>query len=493
VIARHASGALLAAATGALVASSSDVLAVAGAITALAVGHATLRWASGAPATWHPDRLVGPLVSCWLLVSIASTHTFVPSDVSGGGPPLSVENVLRSAAFAVVGAVALYAVRRLEPTLHEARPPVVLLALPAWTTLSALWSFSPPLAAVGGARMAVTVALAWATLALARVDPGAARALVRSYLRWFLLATTALVVLGHLFGPASVWDVGGGTERFTWPGAHPLTAAFLLSVAVVIAAAVPARLLGIPPALRAGIGVLVAAALLANNSRQTLLAVVVAVVLGVELLRVRNPLLRRIGLPLVGAAASAAALVFGDVIVEYVLRGQEPSSLATGNGRLQLWGIGIRALRTPFDWLAGLGEGASRTVFLEAGPWAYSAHNSVLSALVDTGAVGVVALAAMVLATLLAAWRARLWRSELGLPLALLLVPVLVKGAGAGSLTASSPALSILLLVAAVSMAGRGALVPADPAREPGLPPLASGRDAAEASSARPVSPRSWR
>ena len=93
--------------------------------------------------------------------------------------------------------------------------------------------------------------------------------------------------------------------------------------------------------------------------------------------------------------------------------------------------------------LAGLGEGASRTVFLEAGPWAYSAHNSVLSALVDTGAVGVVALAAMVLATLLTAWRARLWRSELGLPLALLLVPVLVKGeiaAVAGRLLAATGA-----------------------------------------------------
>jgi O-antigen ligase len=265
-----------------------------------------------------------------------------------------------------------------------------------------------------------------------------------------------LVGLGVAFGPQYVVTSDENRERFTWVGAHPLLAGLVLSVALVIVAATPGKVLRMPPWMRAASGVVFVAALVPNHSRQSWLGLAVALVVALVLAGRLNPLFRWIGAPLIGAGVVAGVIYAGPQLWDYVLRNEESEALGTGNGRLGLWSIGYRALDTPFDWMAGLGHGITRTVFVAEEPWARTAHSSFLAVLVATGLIGMF----LFLATLVLITRnmvsARLWeQAPTGLTLTLLYVVVLLNAVVADSLAEPTLGFAMLYLIAAVAAAGR--------------------------------------
>ena len=81
-------------------------------------------------------------------------------------------------------------------------------------------------------------------------------------LRWFVRISLLLVALGVVFGPQYVVTSDENRDRFTWIGAHPLLAGLILSVALVIVAATPARVLRMPPWMRAASALVLVAALI---------------------------------------------------------------------------------------------------------------------------------------------------------------------------------------------------------------------------------------
>src|SRR5690606_19024834 len=204
--------------------------------------------------------------------------------------------------------------------------------------------------------------MGWATLALARVDPDAFRRVMGGILRWYVRTIALLVALGAAFGPIYVPTSPENLKRFSWIGAHPNGSGLLMAVAAVILVTAPPRVLRHPAWVSvAALGGL-AVVMYMNHSRTAWACLAGGLVLAVLLSSRLHPLVRWVGIPLMAVGGVVAIMFMGDDIWGYILRDRDTESLATGNGRLELWGIGIRALDGPFDWLAGLGYGAARTI-----------------------------------------------------------------------------------------------------------------------------------
>ena len=403
-----------------------------------------------------PSWFVAPLTISWLLLLLLPVHKFSHRGYSDTGPSLSLESFVEVLVFAGVALVALAVLRSLEPTLAVARPPLVLFLFPVWTATTGLWSATGAFAMVRGAQMAVVALLAWATIALARADDAALREVVESVLRWFVRIALGLVALGVAFGPQYVVTSDENRDRFTWIGAHPLLAGLILSVAFVIVAATPARVLRMPAWMRVASAVVLIAALVPNHSRQSWLGIAVALVVALILAGRLNPLFRWIGAPLVGAGVVASIMYAGPQLWDYVLRNEESETLGTGNGRLGLWSIAYRHLETTFDWMAGLGHGVTRTVFVADEPWARTAHSSFLAALVATGLIGMFLFVVTLVLITRDIARARLWeQAPTGLTLTLLYVVILLNAVVADSLAEPTLGFAMLYLIAAVAAVGR--------------------------------------
>lgn len=427
----------------------------------LVVGNvAALRWRQwrSTPSGLDLGRFVGPVAACWLWLVLMPAHSFVRSGYRPGGPALDTEALLQLAGFGGVAVVAMTILRALEPSPDALRPPALLFLLPLWTVVTCLWSATGAYAFVRGWMMATASLLAWVTVALGRADPGAAEAVLAAVMRWFVRVSLVLVVLGVLFGPLYVSASEANLERFTWIGAHPLLAGIVLSVALVIVATTPASALGVPPWVRALMGVIFLGALVPNHSRQMWLALIIVLVAALALQGRLTPLFRWVGAPLLGAAAVAGIMFWGPEIWEYLLRNDDSDQLSTGNGRLALWGIGLRALDSPFDVLFGLGHGVTRDLFVVEAPWAHTAHSSFLNALVSLGVIGLCLLVALLAVMARDLWVGRVWsRSASGMTLTLLFVLVLIHGVVSDNLVIPNFDFGLLYLIAASAMVHRWA------------------------------------
>jgi hypothetical protein len=435
-------------------------LVLGGALVAANVG--LLGWRARRPqrSASDPRGFAGPLAASWLVVSLLPVHKLSHRGITESGPAVDLESLLHVAVFAAAALLALVVVRTLEPTTERTRPPVLLLLLPTWTITSGLWSATGAYAVVRGALLAAVAMLAWATVALGRADRTALDAVVGSYVRWFVRLSLGFVALGVLFGPRYVSAGEANLDRFTWMGAHPLAASVILSAAAVLVVVSPTPVLRLPAVLRLATGVVLVVALVANHSRQSWAFLAVALVLYLLLAGRVTPTLRFVGIPLLGAAAVAALLLRGPQIWDYLLRNEDSDQLSSGNGRLDLWGIGARALETPVDWLIGLGHGVTRTVFVAEAPWARTAHSSFLNALVSVGLVGLGLLVAVLVLTARDVIAARLWqRAPHGTALTLLLVVAVLNGIVSDNLVIPNLNFALLNLVAAFATVAR-----ADPA-----------------------------
>jgi hypothetical protein len=344
------------------------------------------------------------------------------------------------------------------------------------------WSTTSPYAMVRGLQMLAIALLAWATVAVGRIDPVALRAIVERFLRWFVWITLTLCALGVAFGPKYVAIARSNRGRFTWIGAHPTGSGLILGVALVIAVAASGRVLRMPLLVQAGAAVALAAAMYDNHSRAAWIGLGAALATALALRGFVSWIVRRISVPVALAGVVAGLYYHGSAVWEYMLRDRDSESFATGNGRRELWKIGFRSLDTAFDWVFGLGYGVTRTLFLEEAPWAGEAHSSVLAYLVTAGVVGVLIFVATVGRTAVDVIRVRLWGAGAsGAALASVLVLVVVNGMTSDILAEPHTGFAILYLVAAVALAAlhvplrrgpayapAGALILEDAPAEPG-------------------------
>jgi O-antigen ligase len=253
--------------------------------------------------------------------------------------------------------------------------------------------------------MLIVSVLAWATLALARRDPALLTAMLAVTFRWFVRIALGLVAVGVVLGPIYVPAGGENLERFTWIGAHPNGAALIITTAILLTLTAPMADLRLRSGSRAIVVAVLIAALFSNHSRTAWLEFLVAGLLVFFFAGRLRPLLHWVGVPVIAFVGVLVSVFWWDSVWSYILREGDSEDLATGHGRLELWGVGFRALDTPFDWLCGKGYGVSRTLFLPVGAWAKSAHNSVLSWLVSGGLIAVVLVLAIVVITIRGLWR----------------------------------------------------------------------------------------
>ena len=350
-----------------------------------------MRWFAGRPLRSGDTRreLAGPLTISWLVLTLLPAHNFAARSGADAVSAIGVQPVIELLVFCGVGVFAVATIRRLEPTLAVARPPVVLFLLPVWIVTTSTWSATGIYAFVRGTQLVVLATLAWATLSAGRRDPALVDDLLELFSRWFLRITLVLCAFGLAFGPLFVAVAGSNAGRFSWVGAHPNESGLVLSVAIVIVFAAPSAMLRLTPLTSAAVGAGLVFAMYANHSRTAWLCLAVGLAVTFVLRGRVTKLLHWTGAPLIGVGVIAALWLRGPEIWDYLLRDRDSDNLASGNGRKELWSIGARALETPFDWIAGLGYGITRTVFVDEAPWASDAHNSVLALLVSGGLVAV--------------------------------------------------------------------------------------------------------
>lgn len=395
----------------------------------------------------------GPLGACWLLVTVLPLHSFVIRPTTTAVTELGIEPVFELTYFSAVAAYAVVLIARHEQSLEGSRPPLLLLALPVWTMATAAWGPYGPYAIARGLQMLMLAILAWATLAVCRGRPDELAEVVGTYARWLVRLAVFLVGVGFVLGPIFVPAGGANLERFTWMGAHPNASGLVLAGALVAALTAPAAVLRLPPSARTAAIVIMSGALYANHSRMSWLEVVAGVLVAFGLAGRLQPLLRWVGTPLIGMAAFAAVVFWGETIGSYLAREGNSESVFSGNGRLQLWGLGADALHTPFDWAFGLGYGVTRTMFLDLGPWARNAHSSPLAWLVSGGVVALVLFVALAARTLGDLRRARVVHRPYGLTIVGFLTVIGINGLASDAMAEPTMGFGGLLLVAAVARA----------------------------------------
>ncbi len=447
-----------------LIAAVTVYTATLGDLAPFAVGGMLLG-ANGAAVLWstrrrHPPvgeraaALIAPLTVAWLVVAILPSHNFSTRASASAVSAAGIQPILELLMTTVVAALSLATIRAVEPSLAATRPPVYLMHIPIWVIATSFWSVAGPYAMVRGLQMLVVGLLAWATLAVGRFDPVALRTIVESFLRWFVWITLALCALGFAFGPKYVSIARSNRGRFTWIGAHPTGSGLILGVALVIAVAASGRVLRMPPLVQAGAVVVLGAAMYDNHSRAAWIGLAAALAAALALRGFVSWIIRRIGVPVALAGMVAGLYYHWSAIWEYMLRDRDSESFATGNGRRQLWSIGIQALDTAFDWVFGLGYGVTRTVFLAEAPWAGEAHSSVLAYLLSGGVIGLLIFAATVGRTVVDVIRVRMWAlGAAGAALASTLVLVVVNGMTSDILAEPHTGFAILYLVGAVALA----------------------------------------
>lgn len=419
-----------------------------------------------------PGAYVGPLAACWLVMALFPMHDFATRSSGAAVTSIGLQPLTELAIFVGSGVLALAVVRKWEPHLAAAQPPVVLMLLPIWVIASATWSQTFPYAVVRGVQMLMPPLVAWATIAIGRVDRACLEAVFETFLRWYVRLVFGLCVLGVVFGPRFVTVTAGNVDRFTWIGAHPGPSGTLISAAVVILLVAPSRILRLPDPVRAGMTVAVLVAMYANHTRTAWVAILVAVALAFVLKGRIRPKMLAVGAPLCGFFAVLAVRYRGAEIGDYILRDRGAENLSTGNGRRELWSIGLRSLDGPFDFIAGHGFGVVRTIFVEEAPWAGDAHNSVLSLLLGVGIVGVVLSLAALTSVGRGIVRSRSWKtSEIGVTMVAIAALVLLIGLTSDTLAEPNFGYVMLNLLGAVAITapapgvddGAGARGPAKP------------------------------
>jgi O-antigen ligase len=87
---------------------------------------------------------------------------------------------------------------------------------------------------------------------------------------------------------------------------------------------------------------------------------------------------------------TAAIIVFWQRLLEAATRGEGTERLLNLNGRLPLWQLALREIRTVGETFLGLGLGSSRATLSKEVGFAGQSHNSVIETIIGTGVIGLV-------------------------------------------------------------------------------------------------------
>ncbi len=313
---------------------------------------------------------------------------------------LDLSVLLEVAVHGLVGAgavVVLVRARTAAPGRWSSlRPPAPLAFGAAYTalvTLSVTYAAYPSYAAVRAGQ-------AWVVLALAvALAVAASRAQLHAAVHAYLVVVTASVAYGVLVPSAPVSALQEG--RFTWLAVHPTVSSVYTALAVVMASAYVVGT-GRRPGPRwsratyAVLALVAAAALVASGTRGSALGGLLGAAAVVLLARSGR---QRVLLALTMVVAGGLALVaVGDRVLAFVTRGEDAERLASLNYRTELWAYAWQvASRQP---LYGHGVGSPRGLFVQATGLGGS-HNMVVNVVVEVGAVGLAAWAALVVAVAL--------------------------------------------------------------------------------------------
>jgi O-antigen ligase len=400
----------------------------------------------------------------WIGLAFVSVVRFsqqgVTTESVSRGASASVENLLEVAVYAVVAVVLV--VRWLPDAPTESRS-LLLLAWPLWAMLSSTWSVIPAYSLVRASQLLVAVLLALHTARVLDVLGDDGSAVARPFTRILVNVCSFLAIWAFAFpytpeapeGTGTAAAVVGSGERLAWYGVHPLTAATILGTAALLATVLGPRFLRMS---RAGWGArtsLLWAATLATQGRGVILGVLVAVPVVLWVRGRRRPALRYLSVAYYAAGVVAAFALYHHQLVALATRGEGLGRLFNLNGRLPLWQLAIGSLDTLREVLLGSGLGASGVLFHEQVAFAGHAHNSLVDALVGTGAVGALLLVTwlstvfrgLVSATAPAGMPDRLRAALLGV-----FVLLLVNGVGAPGLAFPGFVFTIACLLAAVAV-----------------------------------------
>ena len=316
----------------------------------------------------------------------------------------TISRLVGWAAFAVA---ALAAVRR-----RRLRAPNAALALAAafaaWSALTWFWSVSRPATASRAATMAQLFAMAWIIWEFCRT-----RRALFGLMAAYLAGCTA----------SSVWTVVRAAlnqqtnyRRFATAGFDPNDLGITLALALPMALYLASRTRGAAPWLCRAAAALCIGAILLTASRTALVAAVAAFLFSVLTWR-RSTWLNR-----VGSVALLALFALGAMRMAPTASRQRlatlPGELAGGtfHNRTRIWKAGVR-LRAAL----GVGAGAfpdavAPTLGRSPIPTRpYTAHNTFLSVLVETGAAGFLLFGALLLTLAFYAWTMAPWERALWL------------------------------------------------------------------------------
>lgn len=322
----------------------------------------------------------------------------------------TISRTVGFAAFAA-GFAALWQRGRLRtPNL----PLILAAAFTVWSALTWFWSAAPPATAIRAATLAQLLAMLWLIWEVCR-DEALELRLLEAY-----LAGAAL---------SSVWTIVRAAHnqqtyyrRFATAGFDPNDLGVTLALALPMALYLSGRHRGAAAWLVRLGAVLAIVGILLTASRTAWIAACVSFVFAIATWRRARPAERITGVALL------AILILGTVRLAPSGSRQRlatlPSEVAHGtfHNRTRIWKTGIKLLKR--RGIAGVGAGAY--------PWAvepwlgwspipeqpYTAHNTFLSVLVETGAVGAALFGSLLAALALFVWmldpgRRALWFTAL--------------------------------------------------------------------------------
>ena len=319
----------------------------------------------------------------------------------------TISRIVGWAAFAVGG---IAVVRR-----RSLRAPNAALALAAaftaWSALTWLWSVGRPATATRAATMAQLFAMAWLVWEFCRTRR-ALFGLMAAYLAGCSASSVWTVV-------RAVLNQQTNYRRFATAGFDPNDLGVTLALALPMALYLAARMRGAAPWLCRAAGALCMGAILLTASRTALVAAVAAFLFSILTWRRANWSNRISSLALVALFALGAARMAPPASRQRLAT--LPGELAGGtfHDRTRIWNAGVRLLKR--HAALGIGAGAypdAVAATLGRSPIPtnpFTAHDTFLSVLVETGAAGLVLFGAMVLTLAFFAWMTAPWERALWL------------------------------------------------------------------------------